>query len=303
MWVLVVACLSAPAFAQTPPPEEEALDPADQARLDNDDPENPEVAATAADVTSAPNVERSYTKATFPAELIFRPMTLLPGQAQFTLDLPYVSGDETGLTQVLHASYGVVDNLEIGLTYGFGLTRLAAKGMEKGYEAGKAFSVDAAYALLPKNLALTLSVPFYTDPFAMSVTLGAPFRFAFNDKWAIFGGGGLIDVKIVKIPVEVANPEFNITTLDKITGENQPEPDGNVKLQLGTLYQAQPHLAGFVTFDLRAPDFSGEKAAYALFAGGTWTWKNKLDVSARAGWASLEQDDAVTVSVNTAFRL
>lgn len=301
--VLVLACSSARAFAEPPPAGEESLDPADGVRLDNDDPQNPEIDAKVAEEVSAPNVERTYSKSTYPAELIFRPLTLLPGQAQLALDAPYVSGDSTHITQILQASYGVIDHLEIGLTYGFGLTRLAAEGAEKGYEAGKAFSVDAAYSLWPQNLAVTLSVPFYTDDFAMSVTLGAPFRYAFNDKWALFGGEGLVDVKIVKMPVEVANPAFNSATLAKLTGPNEPAPDGNFKLQLGTLYQAQPHWAAFLTFDYRAPNFSGDQAQFALFGGSTWTWKNQLDLGVRAGWASLEEADAVTVSLSAALRL
>jgi hypothetical protein len=299
-----------PATATPPPAEEEAPIP-DDFKV-NDDPNDPDAMTTRPDpdetaIKAEVQAKVRFTKADYPIEAIMRPLTLVEGMAEVGLDIPFVSyglpADETGraFTQVLRAGYGVTEDIQIGLTYNFGLQQVAP---ESHYEAGKAFSVDALYNLIPGWLALQVSLPFYVDPFAMSLTLGAPFRLKLHEKIAIIGGQNLLQIKFVKFPVDPENPAYNVGTVAGIDAAGQGEPDGNFNLLFGALFQAKPNLALSLMVGTLFFDFKSEDAPFPLWLDLRWSKSPIFDFGARAGTQAMDDfGNRIFVTVYTAYRI
>src|SRR5262245_20439184 len=82
-----------------------------------------------------------YTRADYPIEVTLRPLTLARGQLEASLDLPFVTGAGQN-SQLLRAGFGATVDLQLGLSYNFGLLRFDPATGEDTYEAGRAFSVD-----------------------------------------------------------------------------------------------------------------------------------------------------------------
>ncbi len=315
---LTVLVASSPALADDPPPSGgvdgigTAEDPniADDTSI-NDDPSKAD-AVTAEDETSSDTgvtKKPRITKATYPVEINHRPMTLPQYTAEISLDAPIVFGGEAetdpGLraTQVLRAGYGVTHDIQVGVSYGFGLQLFDPPEGAKSFEAGKAFSVDVAYTILPDHLAVSVSLPFYADPFASSVTIGAPFRFKMGDKLAIVGGQDLIEIGFNKWPVRVADPEFNLgqAYLDQNPGQAQVS-SGAINLQFGAVVELKPNLALSGTTRLHFEDFNGDDLPVPLFFGLTWS-KWNLDLGGRLGFVRLDETKSFAVALSAAYRL
>jgi hypothetical protein len=274
----------------------------------NDDPSKAD-AETTRDDDAAVAVKKVVrpTKATYPVALIARPMTLTQNTAEISIDAPIVFGGNNDLgaraTQVLRASYGVTQDIQVGVSYGFGAERLDPPEGLKSYEAGKAFSIDGAYTEIPDHLAVTLSLPFYADPFAMSLTLGAPFRFRLGDKLAIVGGQDLIEISLNQWPVRVAEPEFNIAeaTFADMPGF-EAVSSGAVNLQFGALIQLKPNVALSGYTRLHFEDFNGDDLPVPLFVGITWS-KWNVDLGGRIGFESLDDGGSFGIGLSAAYRL
>lgn len=276
----------------------------DAATYDNPDDPN---AVTTDDLDGTAKKKKAPrpTKQTYPIEAIERPLTLTAGQAEVSLEIPLQSlgSDGRSATQILRGAYGVTQDIQIGVSYGFGLELLSPADGQKAYEPGKAFSLDGAYAVLPGKLAATLSIPFYADPFAMSVTLGAPFRIGLTDKLAIVGGENLLQLAVVKMPVDVANPGLNVATV--LAAENSiPEPAGHLNINFGVLYQHKPNLAVTARFGMFFPDFGDLTEAYSLSCGVLWSKSNRIDVGGRLGTADIDEfGETFFLSLFAAYRL
>lgn len=244
------------------------------------------------------------TKATYPMAIIERPLTLTETQIEVTFEMPVLVGPvgaDAQMTQVLRGAYGITQDIQVGLSYGFGLEQLGPND----FEPGKAFSVDGGYAVVPGILAATISLPFYVDPFAWSVTLGAPFRLKVSDKVAFVGGQELLQIKLVEMPVSVSDPGQNIGQLAAIA-TSQPAPAGHLNLQLGVLYQHKPNLALSAQMGYFLTDFSSDEQMIPVTLGIIWSKDNKLDLGGRAGVNTLESGDdrfAGIVSLFAAYRL
>jgi hypothetical protein len=239
-----------------------------------------------------------YTKADYPLEVIRRPMTLAEGQLQVGLDVPFVIGGPS-LTQVLRGSYGIDQDLEIGLTYGFGLTVLSPTS----YEAGKAFSLDGAYTVVPGILAAQLRLGFNAQPFALGVSAGAPFRFTIGGRWAVFGGHDLVQVRVVKFPVDAGDPAYNVGTIAWLDAGGS-EPVANVNVNLGGLYQARPDVAVYMTFGTVYRHRFTKSAAHPIFVGATWARSQVFDLGARVGIGDASAaGDTFTFALYGAYRL
>ncbi len=246
------------------------------------------------------------TKSSYPMAVIERPLTLTATQAQVTLDVPMIAGTGAGgliMTQVLRGSYGITQDIQVGVGYGFGVDVLGAKMGVKGYTAGKAFSVDGAYTVIPGWLAATISFPFYAQPFASSMTIGAPFRVTLNKQIALIGGQDLLQIRFAKFPVSLDRPWDNIAgaAVDAVHGT---QPSGNLNLTAGALYQRKENLAftGMIGFFL--PDFGSPSKSTSLLFSGIWSKSKTLDFSFRFGFSDLAHPgDSVTFGLFAAYRL
>ncbi|MBI4510101.1 MAG: hypothetical protein HY698_10740 [Deltaproteobacteria bacterium] len=267
-----------------------------------DEPAAPEaetVESSVAEQVSA-SAPRRFTKQDYPTELILRPLTLPAEQAEISLDVPVVTTEEVALTQVLRGAYGINGDLTIGLTYSFGAQTLSPAS----YEASKAFSLDGAYTIVPGWLAVQASMPFYVDPFAMSVALGVPFRVTLSSKWALFGGQNLLQLKLVKFPVDPSDPSYNIGVVVRDQPGQEEPPVGHLNLNFGALYQARPDMAVTFTTRFRLPDFNEDDMPVSMFIGGTWAVTRVVDVGGRIGFGRVDEvKDSLTLAVFAAYRL
>jgi hypothetical protein len=280
----------------------------------NDDPNQADAETTKDENPSAQiSAKPRTTKATFPVELIHRPMTLPENTAEISLDVPLVFGgtvDATDTaykvkgraTEVLRASYGVTQDIQVGVSYGFGTERLSPETGQKGFEAGKAFSIDGGYTIIPEHLGVTLSVPFYADPFAASLTIGAPFRINMSDKLALFGGGDLVEIALNKWPVRTWDPEFNLYQAALDSPGMTSFSRGAVNLQFGALVQLEKNIALSAWTRIHFEDFGDGDPPVPLFLGLAWS-KWNIDLGARIGFARLDEGESFGLGVFAAYRL
>jgi hypothetical protein len=246
-----------------------------------------------------------YTKKTYPTELVRRPMTLAAAQAELSIDSPLVIGGSNPIMwQVARARYGITRDIEAGITYSFGLVNLSPPDGVDTFQGGKGFSFDGAYTIWPEHLAVAVSLPFYVDPdaFAAGFNLSIPFRVNLGSRWAIYGGQDLLQLRIVKMPVDPANPAANLAIVASSAG-GAKEPVGNLAINLGAIHQFRPDLAFYATMGFRYLDFEDTGAPVQLFGGATWTRKNRLDLGGRIGLYDMDDSDTISVSVYAAYRL
>jgi hypothetical protein len=250
-----------------------------------------------AQVPKEPEVETPavrYAKSDYPIELVRRPLTLAAEQVEVGIDVPFFANDgNPALTQVLRGAFGATVDLQVGLTYAIGLERLDAAAGEDGFVAGKAFSVDAAYTLIPGWLAAQARVAFFIDPdlLAVGLILGLPFKIALQDRWAIVGGADLVRLKLKGFAVDPADAGANAAMLAEID-RGVEASEGGASFVAGVQYQARQNLAVYGTFGVGWPDFDTSDQPFSLFFGTTVSPKRWLDLGARAGFASLDDPGA-----------
>ncbi len=297
-----------PAAAPATPPEEvpPAFDPELEGKQDNDDPNKPDaltIAEPPPEVVYAEPVRKvSFTKAEYPIEITDRPLSLPRSMGEIALDLPFfVQGDVKAIAQVLRGAYGVTNRWEIGLTYAPGVAILDP---ESKYQSGKAFSIDGRWQVLPDWVAIQASLAFQvSDPFAMALGLGAPFRLRLGDKIRIVGGHDLLRFKIAKFPVDPANPAANAAASAGLAVNIDPA-EVNLAINLAAQYQHKPNLMFFFTFDNFFPDLTVDDHPVSTFLGVTWSKSNRFDVGARVGAYRLDEvGDSLGATVSLALRL
>jgi hypothetical protein len=247
-----------------------------------------------------------YTKADYPTEIVKRPLTLAAMQGQVTLDMPLVAGDgHPTLTQILRGAFGVTQDLEVGVSYSVGLERLSPDSGTDGFEAGKAFSLDGAYTLVPQLLSCQARLAFLADSdnFGVGLILGVPLKLELGDRWALFGGQDLVHIKLKALPVDPADPAGNLAQLAAIT-RGVPTSRGSIDVHVGAAFQATPVLALYGIFGVAWPDFSGDQQPWSLFAGLTYTADRVWDIGARVGFYKLDQpSESFSVGATAALRI
>jgi hypothetical protein len=304
----------APAPAPAPAPDPvggdsapaEGLEPATEGDGDGgeegDRPNDPDAMTTKSDDDDATAMAKVRpTKATYPIAVIERPLTLTRNQAEVTLDVPVVF--DVGATQVLRGGFGVTQDIQVGVSYAVGLERFKTEGTQKGFEPGKALSIDGAYTVIPDHLAVTLSIPLYFSPFAASVSIGAPFRVRLHKKFALIGGNDLLAVAFNRWPVVVADPAYNLAqTAFDVPGQGSFDR-GILNINAGAQVQYKPNLVFTGMFGIHFPDFSDSARPVSATVGATWTRGKNLDVGARLGMSDLSSSDTFGLAISAAYRL
>jgi hypothetical protein len=247
-----------------------------------------------------------FTKRDYPQELVRRPMTLAAQQAEVSLDVPYSGNDgDPALTQVLRAGFGLTVDLQLGVTYSVGLERLDAPDGEDAFEVGKAFSVDAAYTIIPAYLAAEVRLAFYADPdlFGMGVILGLPYKIRLGgDRFMIYGGVDLVRIRIKELAVDPANPAANLAIINRPPSSSAPV--GGASLVTGVAFQARRDTAIYGTFGIDWPDFDADDQPVSLFVGATFSPSARFDLGARVGFHRLDDvGDWFGAAVYAALRL
>src|SRR5688572_23628422 len=300
--VALVAALGAPAVAAAQEPEAPIPDP----DIPDAPPEGDAITVDDLETGGVRAVRKQrYTKKTFPLELIKRPMTLAAAQGEISLDAPFLMGDSNPtMWQVLRARYGITRDIEGGITYSFGVLNLSPPDGVETFEPGKAFSFDGGWTIWPEHLAVTASLPFYVDPdaFGMGFNLAIPFRVNLGSRWAIVGGQDLVQIRIVKMPVDPANPGYNLAMVAASAGGAEPAR-GNLNINIGALHQLKPNLALYGTLGYHYLDFEDEGAPVSFFGGATWSRHSRLALGGRMGFYDLDNTDTFSLSIYAAYRL
>lgn len=239
--------------------------------------------------------------ATYPLALKDRPLTLFANMAEVGIDFPVTTiTDHAVASGVLRGAFGVTNEVEIGLHYGFGSID------SDGYLEGKAFSVDAGYKLTDWA-SVRLSVPVLVDPFALAVTIGAPLRFRVMDKVALEIGGDLVSIKLSKFIPSVGNSIDNsgLVAADMIGTD---VPNAEIRVIGGVIYQHTEKLAltaqmGFI--DRRGvPGLQDQPVPMYLGAMLTNPMKAGMDYGVRVGFADLgDAGNTLGLSVFAALRI
>lgn len=234
----------------------------------------------------------------YPSELVLRPLTLPAGMAEVALDIP-VRVEPFSTTGVLRGSYGVTKEAQVSFVW------LAGTVHEDGFETGEAIALDVRYAIFDW-LAAQLVLPFYIDPFAMGVTVGAPVKFTFFDKLSFVGGADLFEFEIYRFAPELDNELVNVT-FEQLDATNTALPCCRMNLIGQAIYQLDPQSAVDLRFGIRKQLETSagfpEDTPVLLDVGYLYASSNMLDFSARAGFERLDEVESFAVQLAAAFRL
>jgi hypothetical protein len=147
-------------------------------------------------------------KAGYPIEEVDRPITLPQNMGEVSIAphfqvSPYMGGD------ALRFRFGITPKVQLGLTYLFaGAYDDPSDTSDKvGFHAGKAGGLDVT-VLMQNWIGVKVGIPVYLDPFAMSLTAGAPMKFKF-DKLAIGGMEDVVNITLKRFPPSLYQEAYN----------------------------------------------------------------------------------------------
>jgi hypothetical protein len=300
----VAAAQKEPAKPKMAPIDDEAKPPDDKGEgtdveMEEDAPpedmegtsENPDAPRLVGDeddvVTTAPKATRTG----YPIEEVLRPLTLPAVTSEIGLDLRSTF-DGLNTEVGLRARYGITRQIQIGLRYGIGgLYEDVGTGDDKiVFNTGKAVGLDVSY-LIQDWVAAKITLPVYVQPFAMAITLGAPMKFRFGQKFAIVVLDDFLDIRVSKFIPSLTDERRNelYVALDE---SGTTLPDTLLHVRAGVIYQQSPQLAikGNVSItSVQGTDDTtvSAKTPYALEALVQYSPKAKMDVTVRAGFDDL----------------
>jgi hypothetical protein len=235
----------------------------------------------------------------YPIEEVWRPLTLPRLMTEVLLDTPntfspFVNGFR------LRAHFGVTSKVQVGITYNIGGIYDDGRG-KTAFNTGKAVDVNALVQIQPW-IAAQISVPMYLEPFAASITLGAPMKFRFSDQYAAVVGEDILDIRLSKfvpsLTSEAAN-EVNVGNIDTNTRTDK----GTFRFSGRGIYQYKPNIAFTGRLALTLIDFSTLRLGYLLKAGAQMTVNKRADVSATLGFDNLDNaSHSFGLQLGAAFR-
>jgi hypothetical protein len=228
--------------------------------------ENNEVKAT----VPAPTKPTGY-----PIEEALRPITLPQNMSEVSIS-PHVYASPFSFADAVRARFGITKQIQLGFTYLYGsaydATQVSSAMSGTAFHSGKALGLDVT-VMLQDWIGVRVGVPVYLSPVAVSLSVGAPIKFSFGNKFAI---GGLDDVLNIKL--DRFAPSLYYDTQNAIGAANDTnntaQSRGHVRVSAYGVYQAAPNLAWIgragVDSDLGAP--GGSAAGTTMVGGGTATF-------------------------------
>ena len=275
--------------------------------------ENPDAPRTTLE-TDTPGVvvPAKKPRTGYPIEEAARPITLPQNMSEVSIGphamvSPYMGAD------ALRARYGITRQVQIGLTYVFaGIYDDPATDDDKlGFHPGKAVGLDVT-VLLEDWIGIKAGVPFYIDPVAFSLALGAPMKFNLMDKLAIGGLDDVVNIKLSKFAPtfyqEAANAEAAFRE-----ESDAAQSRGSLRFAGYGIYQYQPNLALIGRFGVDVENFStratnsggsaGGGLTSFLRAGVNYTPRKFLDVGFSLGFDDLSFKGSFGPAGFFAFRI
>lgn len=226
----------------------------------------------------------------YPIEEVLRPITLPAVMTEIGLDVRS-NFDPVDTEFGLRARFGITKQAQIGVRYGIGGLYEDAATMKNGFNTGKAFGLDFTY-LVFDWMAGHITLPMYVDPFAMSVTLGAPMKFTFKEKFSIVALDDFLEIRIIKFIPSLTNESVNEANV-ALNMTNTSLRSSNVYLRAGVIYQLQPKMAIKGNLKQTIPGGGDDEASTSnetpLGIEGIFQFSPnaKMDVTGRLGFEDL----------------
>lgn len=228
----------------------------------------------------------------YPIEEVRRPITLPAVTSEVGLEVGS-RFDPVDLEMALRARYGVTRQWQVGVRYLIGGVYDADGDMgpdSSGFNTGKAFGVDVSY-LVFDWMAAKITLPFYVDPFAMGVTLGAPMKFRIGDRFAIVALDDFLDIRTSRF-IPSLKSEWENEALVAADEVGTILPNGNIHLRVGAIFQQSPQLAvrGNITQTLE--DFGDDDNPTGVELIGQYSINEDFVLAGRAGIDALDQSSS-----------
>jgi len=271
--------------------------PADMNGVD-ENPDNPHGVGTETKVQAAAPIVK---KVGYPMEEALRPITLPANMSEVSI-APRAQVSPGFGTGAMYARYGITPKVQLGLTYLFASfynqqqIDMGSSSSTK-FHSGKTFGIDVT-VLLQNWLAVRVGVPVYVSPLAMSLTLGAPMKFSFGDKFALGGLDDLLNIKLDRFAPRFDQDIYNAIgaagTCD--TCNRTAQSNGILRLSAYGIYQQSSQLAiiGRIGFDNSLGGGTGMAGTSSpnstkafIRAGLEYTVKSFFDVGASLGFDDL----------------
>lgn len=225
----------------------------------------------------------------YPIQEVLRPLTLPAVTSEVGLEVGS-RFDPVDMEMALRARYGITRQWQVGVRYLIGGVYEDEMTEESGFNTGKAFGVDLSY-LVFDWMAAKITLPFYVDPFAMGVTIGAPMKFRFADKFAIVALDDFLDIKInTFIPSLKSEAENESRVAEDEVGTITP--DGNIHLRAGIIYQQAENLAIRGNFVQTFADFGDDDNPTGVELIGQYSVNEDFDIAGRAGIDALDRSSS-----------
>ncbi len=266
---------SAVQMAEDPPPSDmEGV---------NENPDAPKgTEGSAAVVVVAPVKKKSG----YPIEESQRPITLPQNMSEVSL-APHAQVSPIAGADALRARYGITRQIQLGLTYLLGGIYDDPKTLTSdkvGVHPGKAVGLDVT-VLVQDWIAVKVGVPVYIDPVAVGLTLGAPIKFIFTEKFALGGMDELLTFKIRKFAPsfyqQATNAAYAAAPANTITSR------GSIRPTVFGQYQQAPKLVLYGRLGINLEDFDGNRSTTFIRAGFNYTPRRYLDLGLSLGFDDL----------------
>ncbi|MEZ4359685.1 MAG: hypothetical protein R3B48_05850 [Kofleriaceae bacterium] len=223
----------------------------------------------------------------YPIEEVWRPLTLPRLVTEVSLDTRFTFGPfVNGIA--LRGRFGITPQVQVGLAYNIG--GIYDDGNRStAFNTGKAVALTGAYQV-KEWIAAQIAVPIYLEPFAASVTLGAPMKFRFAGRYALVLAEDLIDLRLTKFVPSLTSEKENEANAANIAN-NTTTLRGAFRFSGAGVYQHKPDLAFIGRLAVSIVDFDSQKLGYLLKVGAQKTLRKTIDLSATMGFDDLGNAD------------
>lgn len=276
----------------------------------DENPDAPRVGAEPAPSISRPMAAR---RTGYPIEEAMRPLTLPKNMSEVGLG-PHAQLSPYRGADALRARYGITDKVQLGLTYVIaGIYDDPATMSEKlGVHFGKAVGLDVTVQL-KDWVAVRLGVPVYIDPFAISLSLGAPMKWQFaGGKYAIGALDDLLSIKLYRFAPSFYQEHTNAVAADgtRPMGTGTIQSNGEIRFSGYGVMQYRPKLAFLGRLGVVLRDFSTTRTniddsgvLYLIRAGLQYTPRKYLDLGISVGFDDLSKLGSFAPAGLIAFRI
>jgi hypothetical protein len=250
------------------------------------------------------------TRSGYPIEEALRPIVVPQNLSEVSIN-PHAQVSPYAGATALRARYGITSKVQLGLTYLIGgiYDDPATAESKQGFHPGKAVGIDVTY-LVQDWIGVQVGVPLYISPLAVSLTIGAPIKFTFGDKFALGGLDDFLNIKLDNFAPTFYQELQNATNANEGT-TNTIKSAGELRVSLYGIYQYQPDIAITARTGIQMEDFAtgktdgclGECLTTFLRAGFDYTPRKYLDLGLSIGFDDLAHGGSFAPAGYLAFRI